>query len=75
MAIFKDKVGNTYKTENKFVIDQMKKSKEYQEINVEKEDSKKTLTVAEIKAKLDELGIEYDKNANKETLLALLPQE
>jgi len=72
MAIFKDKVGNTYKTENKFVIDQMRKSKEYQEVG--KEPSKE-LKVAEIKAKLDDLGIEYDKNANKETLLALLPQE
>lgn len=32
-------------------------------------------TVAELKAKLDELGIEYDKKANKEALLTLLPQE
>jgi hypothetical protein len=32
-------------------------------------------TVAELKAKLDELGIEYDKKANKEVLLTLLPQE
>ena len=30
------------------------------------------LTVAEIKAKLDELGIEYDKKANKAELLELL---
>lgn len=35
----------------------------------------KEVTVTEIKAKLDELGIEYDKKANKETLLTLLPQE
>lgn len=32
-------------------------------------------TVAEIKAKLDELGIEYPANATKAELLALLPQE
>ena len=30
------------------------------------------LTVAEIKAKLDELGIEYDSKANKSALLDLL---
>lgn len=29
-------------------------------------------TVAELKAKLDELGIEYDKKANKEVLLTFL---
>lgn len=33
----------------------------------------KELTVAEIKAKLDELGIEYNTNATKAELLALLP--
>lgn len=32
-------------------------------------------TVAEIKAKLDELGIEYDKKASKDVLLTLLPTE
>lgn len=35
----------------------------------------KELTKAEIQAKLDELGIEYDKNAKKEELMVLLPQE
>ena len=40
-----------------------------------KEEGKKELTVTEIKAKLDELGIEYDKKAKKDELLALLPQE
>lgn len=30
------------------------------------------LTIAEIKAKLDELGIEFDNRANKATLLELL---
>lgn len=32
-------------------------------------------TKAEIQAKLEELRIEYDKKANKEDLMALLPQE
>ena len=32
-------------------------------------------TVKEIKAKLDELKIEYDPKAKKEDLLALLPKE
>ena len=32
-------------------------------------------TITEIKAKLDELGIEYSTNATKAELLALLPQE
>lgn len=32
-------------------------------------------TVAELKAKLDELGIEYDKKATKEVLLTLIPQK
>lgn len=35
----------------------------------------KELTKAEIQAKLDELGIEYDKNVKKEELMVLLPQE
>ena len=30
--VFKDKQGNTYKTENKFVIEQMKKSDLYVEV-------------------------------------------
>lgn len=40
-----------------------------------KEEKTKEPTVAEIKTKLEELGIEYDKKATKEALLALLPQE
>lgn len=39
------------------------------------ETTEKELTVVEIKQKLDELGIEYDKKAKKDELLALLPQE
>lgn len=41
----------------------------------EKVEETKELTKAEIQAKLEELGIEYDKNAKKEELMALLPQE
>lgn len=41
-----------------------------------KSDSKpKELTVLEIKAKLDDLGIKYDNKAVKADLSALLPQE
>lgn len=40
-----------------------------------KEKETKEPTVAELKAKLDELGIEYDKKATKEVLLTLMPQE
>ena len=35
MVIFKDKVGNTYKTENEFVIKQMRKSSLYTEVKKE----------------------------------------
>ena len=41
---------------------------------VEKE-TKKEMTIAEIKATLTELGIEYDENAKKADLLTLLPQK
>lgn len=51
----------------------IKENEELKEKNKEK--AIKEPTVAELKAKLDELGIEYDKKANKETLLTLLPQE
>ena len=41
-----------------------------------KEDNKsKEPTIAEIKAKLDELKIEYDNKAKKEDLIALLTKE
>lgn len=43
--------------------------------NIKSESKPKELTKAEIQAKLEKLGIEYDKNANKETLISLLPQE
>lgn len=42
---------------------------------IEEKTETKELTVAEIKEKLEELGIEYDKKAKKEELLALLNQE
>ena len=52
-------------------------TKENEELKAEnaKLKEKKEPTVAEIKAKLDELGIEYNSKANKEELLSLLPQE
>ena len=37
-------------------------------------DSQGNLTIAQIKARLDELGVEYDKGAKKADLLALLEQ-
>ena len=37
-------------------------------------DSQGNLTVSQIKARLDELGVEYDKGAKKDELLALLEQ-
>lgn len=37
-------------------------------------DSQVDLTVSQIKARLDELGVEYDKGAKKADLLALLEQ-
>lgn len=37
-------------------------------------DNQGDLTVAQIKARLDELGVEYDKGAKKADLLALLEQ-
>lgn len=37
-------------------------------------DSQISLTVSQIKARLDELGVEYDKGAKKADLLALLEQ-
>ena len=40
-----------------------------------KEKETKEPSVAELKAKLDELGIEYDKKATKEVLLTLIPQK
>lgn len=72
---FKDNQGNIYETENKFVIEQMEKSSMYKKAEGNKESTSKELTKAEIQAKLDELGIEYDNNATKATLLALLAQE
>ena len=38
-------------------------------------DSQGDLTVSQIKARLDELGVEYDKGAKKADLLALLEQQ
>lgn len=42
---------------------------------VEETAKPKEPTIADIKAKLDELGIEYDSKAKKEDLVALLSKE
>lgn len=44
-------------------------------INKEVKETKKELTVEEIKAILTERGIAFEENAKKKDLLALLPQE
>ena len=43
--------------------------------NKKTQKSFKDMTVVEIKAQLDKLGIDYDKSAKKEDLLILLPQK
>ena len=43
--------------------------------NKKNKKSFKDMTVAEIKAQLDTLDIEYDKKATKEDLLTLLPKK
>lgn len=50
--------------------DQVTKNVDSQEAS----DSQGDLTVSQIKARLDELGVEYDKGAKKADLLALLEQ-
>ena len=52
-------------------VDDKKPEPEF-EAGEETEDDKVELTSKEIKAKLDELGIEYKSNASKAELLALL---
>lgn len=70
---FKNKnIGIIVETDVKEVENLYKNKSEYEEV---KEVKTKELTKDEIRAKLEELGIEYDKNANKETLNSLLPQE
>lgn len=56
-------------------IEKLQKENEELKAKLEKLQKAKEPTVVEIKAKLDELKIEYDKNANKERLIALLPKE
>lgn len=51
--------------------DQVKKNVGFQE---EATDSQGDLTISQIKARLDELGVKYDKGAKKADLLALLEQ-
>ena len=50
--------------------DQVTKNVDSQEVA----DSQGDLTIAQIKARLDELGVEYDKGAKKADLLSLLEQ-
>lgn len=57
MGLYEDRVKRLHD----HVMAQQKASDQVQE-----------LTNAELKAKLDELGVEYDKRANKATLLELL---
>lgn len=66
-------IGYSFKEKN---IENENKELKAKLAKMEAENKKvKEPTVAELKAKLDELGIEYDKKANKEALLTLLPQE
>lgn len=51
-----------------------KVKKELEELKAKKETFRE-LTVAELKTKLDELGIEYNTNATKVQLIELLPNE
>lgn len=70
------KTGATIVTENAISggdwvpADQVTKNVDSQEAA----DSQGDLTVAQIKTRLDELGVEYDKGAKKADLLALLEQ-
>lgn len=65
------KTGAILEPNSKFTEEQMAKSDMYVEV---KEVSKEP-TVAELKAQLTELGIEFNANATKKDLLELLPQE
>nr|DAP24899.1 MAG TPA: Thymopoietin protein [Caudoviricetes sp.] len=70
------KTGASIVTENAIsggdwvLADQVTKNVDSQEAA----DNQGDLTVAQIKARLDELGVEYDKGAKKADLLALLEQ-
>lgn len=71
------KTGATIVTENAISggnwvpADQVEKNVGSQE---EATDSQGELTISQIKARLDELGVKYDKGAKKADLLALLEQ-
>ena len=70
------KTGATIVTENAISggdwvpADQVTKNVDSQEAA----DSQGDLTIAQIKTRLDELGVEYDKGAKKADLLSLLEQ-
>ena len=53
-------------------VDDNKPEPAFEGVGEETEDNKAELTSKEIKAKLDELGIEYKSSASKAELLALL---
>lgn len=57
------------------IVDLTKKNEKLKAENAKLKSETKEPTVAEIRARLDKLGIEYDSKANKEELLSLLPQE
>ena len=72
---FKEKSIEKENEELKKTIDILNKENKDLKEKIIKLKENREPTVAEIKAKLDELGIEYDKKATKEVLLALIPQE
>lgn len=49
--------------------------KGYKKVDAETEETFDDLTVADLKAKLDEQGVEYDPKAKKDELIALLEEE
>lgn len=72
MKFMNVKTGAILEPNSNFTEEQMKKSDMYKEVG--KTETKEP-TVQEIKAKLNELGIEFNDKAKKEELIALLPQE
>lgn len=73
------KTGAIVEVSLKAVEGMYKNNSLYEEVKEDKPNNSNTKTkeptVAEIKEKLTELGIEYPDNANKATLLTYLPQK
>lgn len=65
------KTGAILVPNTKFVEEQMTKSDLYEIVG----EKAKEPTVAEIKAKLEDLGIDYAGKTKREDLIALLPEE